>query len=211
MVHTVAVRRRSLPLLVLTAVAAVAVACSSSDGRTLPPPDPRNTTTSVSAPVVGPPSEANGDIVEVFSLTSTAFAQGGEVPPRYTCAGGNLSPPLAWASTPPAAELALVVRDRNAAGFVHWVVTGIDPAVQGLGEDGVPEGAVEALNSTGTLGWSGPCPPAGSGPHTYDFVLHALAAPLALEPGRPAAEAAQAVEAASTGTATLNATVTPTG
>jgi Raf kinase inhibitor-like YbhB/YbcL family protein len=192
-------------------VAALAVACSSSDGRSLPPPDPRNTTTSVSAPVVGQPSEGDGDVVEVFSLSSTAFVQGGVIPPRFTCAGDGVSPPLAWASTPEAAELALVVRDRDAGGFVHWVVTGIDPAVQGFGEGGLPEGAVEALNSTGTVGWSALCPPAGSGIHDYDFVLHALAAPLDLEAGLPAAEAAQRVESASTGAATLSGVVSPAG
>lgn len=193
----------------LLALAASLVACSSSDGRGLPPPDPHKTTTSVSAPVVAQPSEAG--VVEVFSMTSAAFPDGGVIPSRHTCAGEDLSPPLAWASTPPAAELALVVRDRNAAGFVHWVVTGIDPAVQGFGEGGVPEGAVEAANSTGTRGWFGPCPPPGSGAHTYDFVLHVLPEPLSLEPGLAAADAAQLVEGASSGQAALSGTVTRGG
>lgn len=207
MVHTVPVRSRSVPLTAaLVAAASFLVACSSSDGRSLPPPDHR-TTTSVSAPVVGQPSQDDG-LVEVFSLTSAGFPAGGVITSRHTCAGEDISPPLAWASTPPATELALVVRDRNAEGFVHWVVTGIDPAVQGFGEGGIPEGAVEATNSTGTLGWFGPCPPAGSGTHTYDLVLHALPEPLALEPGLPAAEAARRVEGASSGQAVLSGTVT---
>lgn len=180
-------------------------ACSSSDGRTLPPPDPDDTTTSVSAPVVGQPSDGGeGSIVEVFALYSAAFAEGTTIPERYTCAGENVSPPLDWIATPPAAELALVVRDQDAGGFVHWVVSGIDPLIQGLGEGGVPEGAVEANNDNGTAGWFGPCPPSGT--HTYVFTLHALPEPLALTPGLPAAEAAQLVEGASSGQASLTGT-----
>lgn len=208
-VHTVPVPRQPTPLLVALAAAAL-VACSSSDGRMLPPPDPHTTTTSVSAPVVGQPSE-DGGVVEVFSLTSAAFPDGGVIPGRFTCEGEDLSPPLAWASTPAAAELALVVRDRDAAGFVHWIVTRIDPAIQGFGEGGVPEAAVETGNSAGTLGWYGPCPPAGTGTHNYDFVLHALPEPLSLEPGMPAAEAAQLVEGASSSHAALSGTVTAGG
>jgi Raf kinase inhibitor-like YbhB/YbcL family protein len=189
--------------------ALAAVACSSGDGRTLPPPDPHQTTTSVSAPVVGQPSaeggSSDGAAVEVFSLSSPAFSRGAVIPDRLTCDGEGLSPPLAWASTPPAAELALVVRDRDAP-FVHWVVTGIDPSVRGFGEDGVPEAAVEALNSAGRPGWSPPCPPAGDAPHTYDFVLHALPEPLALEAGMPGEEVARMVEGASSDRAVLSAT-----
>jgi len=209
-VHTVAVRRRLAPLLATLGSLAVAAACSSTDGRTLPAPDPHQTTTSVSAPVVGQPSDGDG-LVEVFSLSSPAFANGAAIPVEHTCNGAGTSPPLAWASTPPAAELALVVRDRDAGDFVHWVVTGIDPTVQGLGAGGVPETAVEALNSAGTAGWFGPCPPAGSGTHTYVFTLHALPEPLALEAGRPAEQAAQLVEGASAQVAVLIGTVTAGG
>ncbi len=191
-------------------LAAAGIGCSSQDGRSLPAPDPSKTTTSVSTPVVAPPS-LDGDAAEVFSLASPAFANGGVIPEVHTCTGADISPQLQWSSTPPAAELALVVRDRDAEGFVHWVVTGIDPTVQGLGAGGVPETAVEAANDAGTLGWFGPCPPAGTGTHTYDFVLHALPEPLALEPGRPADEAAALVEGASSATAILSGVVTAGG
>lgn len=194
------------------AVGALLAACSSSDGRALPPPDPHRTTTSVSTPVVGQPSDGgDGGVVEAFSLSSTAFVDGGTIPDRYTCRGEDVSPPLSWASTPPAAELAIVVRDLDAARFVHWVVTGIDPAVQGLGEGGVPETAVEAANGSGTIGWYGPCPPPGSGMHTYEIRLLALVEPLTLVPGTPAEEAAQLVEGAAADQAVLTGTVTAAG
>lgn len=156
--------------------------------------------------MVGQPSSEGDSILEVFSLSSPAFAPGAALPARHTCDGEGVSPALTWASMPPAAELALVVRDRDVP-FVHWVVTGIDPSVRGFGEGGVPEAAVEALNSTGEPGWTPPCPPAGGPPHTYDFVLHALPEPLALQAGMPADEAAGLVEGASSARAVLSATV----
>ncbi|MGH9275387.1 MAG: YbhB/YbcL family Raf kinase inhibitor-like protein [Acidimicrobiales bacterium] len=202
--------RRSLSLVAVAAISLAAVACSSSDGRTLPPPDPHRTTTSVSTPVVAQPSDGgDGGIVEVFSLYSAAFVEGTPIPARYTCEGDNISPPLDWIATPAAAELALVVRDRDAGGFVHWVVSGIDPLIQGLGEGGVPEGAVEAANDGGTIGWFGPCPPSGA--HAYVFTLHALPEPLALTPGLPAGEAARLVEGASSGQASLTGTYATAG
>lgn len=206
MVHTGLVLRRPAAL-ALVLVLAAGLGCSSEDGRSLPAPDLTKPTTSVSAPV-GAPASLDGDAIEVFTLASPAFADGGVIPEVHTCTGADISPPLQWASTPAAAELALVVRDRDAEGFVHWVVTGIDPTVQGLGAGGVSETAVEAANDAGTIGWFGPCPPAGTGTHTYDFVLHALPEPLALEPGRPADEAASLVEGASAATARLSGTVT---
>src|SRR5881392_3770958 len=36
-----------------------------------------------------------------FSLTSTAFTEGSAVPPKYTCDGADVSPPLAWSDAPP--------------------------------------------------------------------------------------------------------------
>lgn len=202
--------RRSASLLVALGAAAVLLACSSTDGRTLPPPPSRQTSTSVGAPVVAHPSDA-GDAAEVFSLSSPEFAEGEQIPIRHTCFGGGLSPQLRWTPPPEARELALVVRDRDAAGFLHWVVTGIDPAIQGFAEGSLPEGAAEAINSAGARGWTAPCPPAGSGTHTYAFVLHALPVLLGVDPGRPGAEVAELVERTSTETATLTGTVTAPG
>ncbi len=181
-------------------------ACSSSDGRTLPPPPSNRTTTSVNAPVVGQPSD-DPSAVEVFSLSSPSFVAGGTIPARFTCVGEDVSPPLEWASVPEGAvELAIVVRDRSAGGFVHWIVTGIDPTVQGIGVGGVPEGAVEGRNDGGAVGWFGPCPPAGS-THTYELSIHALDAPLELAADLAPDDAAARVELTSTSHAELLGTV----
>src|SRR5688572_19792812 len=171
-------RCRALVALALAGLlAGLVMACSDTDGRVLPPADPARTTTTPSAPVIQPPT---GE-VEVFDLRSTAFVDGGPLPGKLLCTGEGVSPDLSWTGTPlDAVELALVVRDRDAGGFVHWVVTGIDPFVQGIGENGVPENAVEGLNGSGSSGWLAPCPPAGSGAHTYEVLLLALTGAVAV-------------------------------
>lgn len=211
MIHTGAVRRRLAPAVAaLAGAVALVTACSSDDGRSLPPADPNRTTTSVSTPVVGQPSEEAVDPSALaFTLSSPAFPDGGVIPAAQTCAGANVSPPLSWTGAPAAAELALVVRDPTAGGYVHWVVTDLDPALQGFGEGGLPEGATESANSSGSVGWTGPCPPAGTGGHEYAFVLHALAVPLTVPPGATAEEAATLVEGASIAAATLVGTAAP--
>ncbi|MGK2950322.1 MAG: YbhB/YbcL family Raf kinase inhibitor-like protein, partial [Acidimicrobiales bacterium] len=125
-------RRRAVRSLLAGALAAglVVAACSSGDGRALPPPGPDQTTTTPSAPVV-PETDTSGGVLD---LTSAAFADGQPLPERFTCTGEDVSPDLAW-TAPPAGtvELALVVRDQQEAGFVHWVVAGVEPFVLGFG------------------------------------------------------------------------------
>ncbi len=204
----VAVRRRCSTLALALLVASSAFACASEDGRTLAPPEPGQTTTTSTGDVIGSPAPDGEGGQELFSLFSTELGDGGPIPERFTCRGEGISPPLDWVAAPPASELALVVRDRDAGGFVHWVVTGIDPVVIGIGAGGLPEGAVEAPNSAGSPGWTPPCPPEGSGPHTYAFTLHALPEPLVVDPTMAADDAAAMVEGASTAQATLSGVVT---
>ena len=141
-------------------------------------------------------------------LTSGSFLEGGEIPEQFTCRGAELSPSLAWAGTPvDATSLALVVRDRNAGGFVHWIVTDIDPLVLSVGEGGLPESALEGPNSAGTTGWTGPCPPAGTGVHNYEFMLLALAEPVAIAADLSPEQTAATLEAAAIERAVLTGTV----
>jgi Raf kinase inhibitor-like YbhB/YbcL family protein len=201
----VAVRPR-LVSLVLGFGLAVAPACSSSDGRTLPPPDPRPTTTSSSTPAIEPGTDEGS--TGPFTLRSAAFGDGGTIPEPFTCTGEATSPALSWTGTPAdATTLALVARDRNAAGFVHWILTGIDPFVQGIGEGGVPENAAEGPNDAGTIGWVAPCPPSGSGTHTYEIALLALPGIVELPAGATAQQAASLLEDSAMERAVLTGTV----
>jgi Raf kinase inhibitor-like YbhB/YbcL family protein len=117
-----------------------------------------------------------------MDLTSTAFANGGEIPARYTCEGSDVAPPLAWSDIPDRARsLALIVDDPDAPDpaapkmtWVHWVVYDIAANASGLPESGkpLPEGAREGLNDWKRTGYGGPCPPVGR--HRYFFKLYAL-------------------------------------
>ena len=120
-----------------------------------------------------------------FSLTSSAFAEGGQIPVENTCDGANRPIPLAWSGVPEGtAELALVMDDPTARGFVHWVVVGIPSDATGIQGD-LPVGATEGKGSFAKPGYGGPCPPSGT--HNYDFTLYALSAPLNLG-GTPTAD-----------------------
>jgi hypothetical protein len=128
----------------------------------------------------GPADLADASIDEDITVTSSAWADGEDLPVTYTCDGDDVSPPLAWEGVPDdAVELAIVVDDPDAAGepFVHWAVFGIDPATTSVDEDTVPEGAGQATNSaddnTGE-GWFGSCPPNEDDAHTYRFSVYAL-------------------------------------
>ena len=129
-----------------------------------------------------------------FELRSPAFPINGEIPPKYTCDGRNVSPPLTW-TIPPAGtkEFALIVDDPDAprATFVHWVLYRIPLKTRELAE-GKPVG-MEGLNGFGKRGWGGPCPPPGP-PHHYVFKLYAVDTALDLQAGKGKADVLKAIE-----------------
>jgi Raf kinase inhibitor-like YbhB/YbcL family protein len=125
-----------------------------------------------------------------IQLTSTAFAEGENVPKRYTADGENVSPPLKWTEPPQGTKgFVLICDDPDAprGTWVHWVLFNL-PADQRELEEGVPaqealaNGAKQGKNDFGKLGFGGPAPPAGK-PHRYFFRLYALNAPLDLAAG----------------------------
>jgi Raf kinase inhibitor-like YbhB/YbcL family protein len=124
-----------------------------------------------------------------FLLTSSAFAEGGTIPRRYTCDGQDRSPSLSWTAPPTGSRsLALILDDPDAPGgrFIHWLAWGIPPDAGGLAEgEAAP---LEGRNDFGTVGYRGPCPPRGRGPHRYRFRLHALGEVLRLTSGTGVAE-----------------------
>jgi Raf kinase inhibitor-like YbhB/YbcL family protein len=134
---------------------------------------------------------ASATNVWAFELKSPDIAPGGGpiaetfVYHGFGCAGGDLSPALAW-SNPPAGtkSFAVLVHDPDAptggAGFWHWVVYNIPASAtglpQGVGKDGkgLPEGAKQVATDFGVPGYGGPCPPKGDKPHHYNFTVYAL-------------------------------------
>lgn len=131
---------------------------------------------------------------KTMKLESVSFSVNGMIPPKYTCHGQNISPPLSW-NEPPAGtqSLTLIVDDPDAPNgiFVHWVVYNISVQNRQMPE-AIPrqptlidareiEDGVQGKNDFGQLGYGGPCPPSGT--HRYFFKLYALDRQLSLKPG----------------------------
>lgn len=119
-----------------------------------------------------------------LTITSSAFAPNGAIPPLYTCEGKDLSPPLAFGGVPAGTKsLALVVEDPDAPDpaaprmtWVHWILYNMPAATLGLPEAiksaALPAGTREGQNDWGRTGYGGPCPPFGR--HRYFHKLYAL-------------------------------------
>lgn len=162
-------------MLLGTVAALVLSACSSSS-------EP-SATGSSAAPGSSAPSGSVGSTapIDVFLLTSSAFADAESIPLRHACVaqgGENVSPPLAWSGVPDGTEtLVLVVHDPDAplpGGFTHLVTTiptDLTEVAEGAGADaGSPMAA-----------WIGPCPP--SGEHRYEFRLYAFGSDVTIPEG----------------------------
>lgn len=113
-----------------------------------------------------------------FTVTVQGFAEGGDIPSRFTCDGEDLSPALRWQGEPPETKgFALIVDDPDAPGgtWNHWLLWDIPADIHSL-----PEGSGHAspgksgANDFGRRGYGGPCPPKGRGSHRYFFRLFAL-------------------------------------
>jgi Raf kinase inhibitor-like YbhB/YbcL family protein len=126
-----------------------------------------------------------------LELTSEAFVNGQSIPAKYACTGRNISPALTW-NDPPAGtqSLALIVDDPDApmGTWVHWVLFNIKSDTRNLQEDlpimgkNVDANAIYVgKNSSGRIGYDGPCPPSGT--HRYYFKLYALDTTINLLPG----------------------------
>lgn len=132
-------------------------------------------------------------------LESPAFRDGGRIPRRHSCEGDDLSPALTWSGLPAGCRsLALVCEDPDAPGgtWHHWAIFDVPASERGLRE-GMPTdervGAMrQAINDFRRVGYGGPCPPPGHGPHRYRFRLLALAVKQLDVPDRPTCKAVAA-------------------
>ena len=119
-----------------------------------------------------------------LKIMSPAFAEGGEIPAKFSRDGGNANPALHISGTPAEAKsLVLIVDDPDApAGlFTHWLVWNIDPKTTEIGEHSVPSGAVQGTNDFPGQHYDGPQPPSGT--HRYFFKIFALDQRLDLHAG----------------------------
>jgi Raf kinase inhibitor-like YbhB/YbcL family protein len=136
-----------------------------------------------------------------LTVTSSSFADGGEIPAKYTGTSG-VSPQLSWTGAPAATtSFVLIMHDVDVAvpagslanDITHWVVWNIPAATTTLPEGGpLPSGANQ-LSMRGPQ-YMGPAPPAGHPYHHYIFQIFALSAPLEVAAGATRADVEKAME-----------------
>ena len=159
--------------------AALASAQQPQRGAPPPPPPP-------GAPAGQPPGGRGGGrgAVQTMTLTSTAWADGGQIPAKYSQAGDQVSPPLAWSNVPDTAtSFVLLVHDLDAAAgngtddILHWMLWNIPAVARSLAE-GMPHGSqlqdgTRQISASGPY-FRGPGAPAAGPAHHYAFELFAL-------------------------------------
>jgi Raf kinase inhibitor-like YbhB/YbcL family protein len=168
------------------------------DTRMTAPLTPKVTTlgrTVPAAPAGGP-----------LTISSPAFPDGAPIPAQYTCKGTDVAPPLTW-SAPLGAALVVDDADAPRGPYVHWIVVGIPPGPGTTTDGQTPAGASSLPNSAGQAGYSGPCPPAGTGVHHYRFTLYQLPADYQLPAGLVGVPAAQAITRAAAAQAQFTGTL----
>jgi Raf kinase inhibitor-like YbhB/YbcL family protein len=119
-----------------------------------------------------------------FKLSSPVFTPTVAIPTVYSCKGANINPPLQIENPPGnAKEFVLVVHGPNGTDgdSVQWLVWNIPVDTTAITEHSVPVGARQGTNDSGAVGYSGPCPVANTGTHTYTFDLYALNDTLSLD------------------------------
>jgi Raf kinase inhibitor-like YbhB/YbcL family protein len=124
-----------------------------------------------------------------MELKSPAFQNGGEIPRKHTCDGGDASPRLTWSETPARTKtFALIADDPDAPGgtWVHWVIYDLPATTKELPEgiaagETLETGAKQGVNDFRKTAYGGPCPPPGAA-HRYFFRLYALDAATNLNP-----------------------------
>jgi len=118
-------------------------------------------------------------------ISTPAFQDGKTIPTRFAhqgvIGGKNISVPLTWTSTPNETKsfaISMIDPHPVARNWIHWLIINIPPEIEllaeGISGKKIPSAAKELYNSYGDLGYGGPEPPVGSGPHPYVVTLYAL-------------------------------------
>lgn len=130
-----------------------------------------------------------------MEITSQTFFHNEKIPPKYTCDGANLSPPLKFSNVPQDAKsLVLICDDPDApmGDWIHWLIWNIDPQTVEIAENSCPKDAIQGTTSFGNTSYGGPCPPSGT--HRYFFKLYALDTTLELPSSTQKADLETAME-----------------
>jgi Raf kinase inhibitor-like YbhB/YbcL family protein len=136
-------------------------------------------------------------------MSIAAFADGTDIPPKFTQAGDQTSPAITWTSVPDGTVSFLlhfhdleVSRNHTSDDQLHWIVWNIPGTATGLPE-GLPKGAqlpngAYQLSASGQV-YRGPGAPAGGPRHHYTFELFALDTKIDVQPGTDAFDTRAAI------------------
>ncbi len=116
-----------------------------------------------------------------LSIMSSAFENNKLIPPKYTCDGDDVNPPLRIEDVPEGTKtLALIVDDPDCptGTWDHWIVWNIPATTSKIAENTVP--GTQGMNDFRKRSYGGPCPPSGT--HRYFFKIYALDVKLDLSP-----------------------------
>lgn len=218
--HLLSLRPRVSPssrfLVGILAVALFAPACSD-DGRDMRLPRP-DQTESIITTTSKPTDVTSFDVSSLPALESdqleisVPWSADGVIPGRFTCAGENISPDVAWFDVTPAAmSMAIVFYEESLDRTVHWIVANLDPTTAYLPAGAVPPdaliGANDPVPGDSTIGYRGPCLGPGE-TRSYTIEVHALGQFLDLPSGTPAQNLIEAIDMASLQMASVTGTVT---
>ncbi len=123
-----------------------------------------------------------------LTVTSPAFAPGGDIPMENTQYRGNIFPGLSWTAGPPETKAyVLIMQDpdavRGGMPILHWTMVNIPANVMKLdvGLTAPPTGAEFGPNMRGvSQPYMGPRTPPGP-KHRYHFQIFALDAPISTD------------------------------
>lgn len=139
----------------------------------------------VAQPPVSSPQRGGGrGGIQSMALTTSAWADGGQIPEKHAQSGHDVSPPLSWSNVPEGvSSFVLVVHDLDAPvppgtdDMLQWLIWNIPGTARQLAE-GLPQGASlpdgsRQISATGP-NYRGPAAPASAPAHHYVFELFAL-------------------------------------
>lgn len=163
--------RRLLSVLVITFMPALMVAAQTPTGQSMP-------------------------AQKHLTMTITGFADGSDIPLKYTQSGSQTSPEITWINTPPGTVTLLlhmhdmdVSRNHTTDDQLHWLVWNIPGTSTELPE-GMPAGAQLQIGayqvSASGASYRGPGAPASFPKHHYVFELIALDTKIDVQPGADA-------------------------
>ena len=149
--------------------------------------------TAMTARAQAPGAQGGAPAAKPMVMTIPGFADGTDIPAKYTQAGEQTSPAISWTNTPAGTVTFLLhmhdmegSRNRTTDDQLHWLVWNIPGSATSLSE-GIPMGAqmqsgAYQISASGLM-YRGPGAPAAGPRHHYTFELFALDTKVDMQPG----------------------------